>query len=185
MKNVKTIGVALALGAICLLVPLSGQSAPGVAGQTAVMPEWSLKDVKGKTVRTADFKGKVVILNFWATWCGPCRAEIPNFIALQKQYEKQGLVIVGLSVDEDGADVVKLFAQRLGMNYPVVLADQKIQEAFGGIEAVPTTFIIDHDGRVLKKHPGFTDKDAFQKEIEPLLNPSHWYWRRTCDKVFP
>jgi peroxiredoxin len=69
--------------------------------------------------------------------------------------------------------VVKLFAQRLGMNYPVVLADQKIQEAFGGIEAVPTTFIIDHDGRVLKKHLGFTDKDAFQKEIEPLLNPSH------------
>jgi peroxiredoxin len=171
MKSMKNISVALALGAICLIIPLSGQTAPGVAGQTAVAPEWSLKDAEGKTVRSTDFKGKVVILDFWATWCGPCRAEIPNFIALQKQYEKQGLVVVGLSVDKDDADVVKPFAQRLGMNYPVVLADQKTQEAFGGIEAVPTTFIIDRKGRIAKEHMGFTDKDEFENEIKPLLNP--------------
>jgi peroxiredoxin len=139
--------------------------------QTEVTPEWSLKDVEGKTVRAADFKGKVVILDFWATWCGPCRAEIPGFIALQKQYKKRGLVVVGLSVDEDGADVVKPFVQKLGMNYPVVLAEKKTQEAFGGIEAVPTTFLIDREGRIVKEHMGFADKDEFENEIKPLLNP--------------
>ena len=170
MRSVKNIGVALALGAICLIIPLLGQSAPGVASQTAVMPEWSLKDMEGKTVRSTDLKGKVVIVDFWATWCGPCRTEIPNFIALQKKYEKQGLVVVGLSVDEDGADVVKRFARKLGMNYPVLLSDEKTREAFGGIEAVPMTFIVDREGHIAKKHLGFTDKDEFEKEIKPLLN---------------
>ena len=170
MKNVKIIGMALAAGAICLIFPLLGRSAPGVAGQT-VAPVWSLEDVDGKTVRSTDFKGKVVILDFWATWCGPCREEIPKFIALQKQYEKQGLVVVGLSVDENGADAVKPFAQRLGINYPIVLADQKTQAAFGGIEAVPTTYIIDRNGRIAKEHVGFTDKNEFENEIKPLLNP--------------
>jgi thiol-disulfide isomerase/thioredoxin len=171
MKNVETIGIALAVGAICLFVPLFSQSTPGVAGQSAVAPEWSLKDMDGKTVGSADFKGKVVILDFWATWCAPCRAEIPDFIALQKQYAKQGLVVIGASVDEGGADVVKPFAQKLGMNYPVVLADAKTQAAFGGIEAVPMTFIIDRAGRLVKEHMGFVDKDEFENEIKLLLNP--------------
>ncbi len=171
MKNVKIIGIALAVVAICFTTALLGQNARGVAGQAAVAPEWSLKDVDGKTVRSTDFKGKVVILDFWATWCGPCRAEIPNFIALQKQYETQGLAVVGLSVDENGAEVVKPFAQKMGMNYPVALADEKTQEAFGGIEVVPTTFIIDREGRIVKEHMGFADKDEFEKEIKPLLNP--------------
>ena len=174
MKSVNTIGIALAVGAICFTIPLLGQlgqSAPGVAGQTAVAPEWSLQDVEGKKVCSADFKGKVVILDFWATWCGPCRTEIPTFIALQKQYAKQGLVVIGASVDEGGADVVKPFARKLGINYPVVLADEKTQQAFGGIEAVPTTFIIDRQGQIVKEHLGFADKDEFEKEIKPLLNP--------------
>jgi peroxiredoxin len=171
MKNVKTIVMTLALGAICLAIPLLSQSAPGVASQTAVAPEWALKDMNGKTVRSTDFKGKIVILDFWATWCGPCRAEIPGFIALQQQYEKRGLVVVGLSVDEGGAEVVKKFTQKLGMDYPVVLADDKTQQAFGGIEAVPTTFVIDRAGRIVKEHVGFADKDEFENEIKPLLNP--------------
>jgi peroxiredoxin len=171
MKNLKTIGIDFAMAAICLFVPRSGRSAAGVAGQTAVAPEWQLKDVDGKTVRSADFKGKVVILDFWATWCGPCRAEIPNFIALQKQYAKQGLVVIGASVDEGGAAAVKPFAGKLGINYPVVLPDEKTQQAFGGIEAVPTTFIIDRQGQIVKEHLGFADKDEFENEIKPLLNP--------------
>jgi len=176
MKNPKTIGIAIAVAALTIMARLSGQGVPGenatnITCKTSSAPVWELQDVGGKTVRSADFKGKVVILDFWATWCAPCRAEIPDFIALQKQYENQGLVVIGASVDEGGADVVKPFAQKLGINYPVVLADEKTQEAFGGIEAVPTTFIIDREGRIVKEHMGFADKDKFENEIKPLLNP--------------
>jgi DsbE subfamily thiol:disulfide oxidoreductase len=176
MRHLKAFGIVFAVIMISTVIILSSQgaqeeSAMNVADRATSAPEWSLKDVHGKTVRSTDFKGKVVILDFWATWCGPCRAEIPNFIALQKQYAKQGLVVVGLSVDEESADVVKPFAQKLGVNYPVVLADEKTREVFGGIEAVPTTFIVDRKGRIVKKHMGFADKDEFENEIKPLLNP--------------
>ena len=137
----------------------------------AVAPDWQLKGLDGKTIHSGDFKGKVVILDFWATWCGDCRAEIPSFIALQKQYEKQGLVVIGASVDEGGANVVKPFAQKLGMNYTVGLADDQVQQAFGGIEATPTTFVIDRGGHIVKKHLGLTEKDEFEAEIKPLLTP--------------
>jgi len=152
----------------------SALSAPPVdamnAGNAASAPNWELKDLDGKTVRSSDFKGKVVVLDFWAT-CGPCRAEIPGFVALQKKYAPQGLVVVGASADEGGAATVKPFTQKLGVNYPVVLADEKVQQAIGGIEATPTTFIIDSPGRVVKKHSGFANKDEFEQEIKPLLNP--------------
>jgi thiol-disulfide isomerase/thioredoxin len=167
----KNIGMAFAVGAICFTIHASSQTIPDVAGQAVVAPEWSLKDVDGKTVHSTNFNGKVIIVDFWATWCGPCRAEIPNFIALQKQYETQGLAVVGLSVDEDGAAVVKPFMQKLGINYPVILADEKTQERFGGIEALPMTFIIDRKGRIVKEHLGITDKDELENEIKPLLNP--------------
>jgi len=153
----------------------SALSAPPVdamnGSNTASAPNWELKDLDGKTVRSSDFKGKVVVLDFWATWCGPCRAEIPGFVALQKKYAPQGLVVVGASADEGGAATVKPFTQKLGVNYPVVLADEKVQQAIGGIEAIPTTFIIDSPGRVVKKHSGFANKDEFEQEIKPLLNP--------------
>lgn len=133
-------------------------------------PNWELTDLSGKPVRSADLKGKVVILNFWATWCGPCRTEIPDFIALQKQYGQQGLVIVGASVDQAGPDVVKKFVQQQGMNYPVALADSKMQKAFGGIEAIPTTFVIDRSGNIVGRHVGLTPREDFESEIKPLLS---------------
>jgi DsbE subfamily thiol:disulfide oxidoreductase len=116
-------------------------------------------------------KGKVVILDFWATWCPPCRAEIPGLIDLRKEHGKQGLAVVGVSLDQDGAPAVKTFMEKLGIHYPVVLADQKVLEACGGIEAIPTTFIIDRKGRIVKEHVGFTEKEEFENEIRPLLNP--------------
>ena len=105
----------------------SALSAPPVdainAGNAASAPNWELKDLDGKTVRSSDFRGKVVVLDFWAMWCGPCRAEIPDFVALQKKYAPEGLVIIGASVDEGGASTVKPFTQKIRVNYPVVLAD--------------------------------------------------------------
>jgi peroxiredoxin len=141
------------------------------AESAAPAPEWELKDLDGKAVRSSDFKGKIVVLDFWATWCGPCRAEIPSFVSLQNKYAPQGLVVVGASVDEGGAPTVKQFTQKQDVNYPVVLTDEKVQQAFGGIEAIPTTFIIDRAGRVVKKHVGFADREEFEQEIKALLNP--------------
>jgi peroxiredoxin len=175
MKHLKTLGVVLAATLIFVEIILSNDSAtdgkgPPAIGKTTVAPAWELKDTDGKTVRWADFKGKVVILDFWATWCGPCREEIPGFIALQKQYAKQGLVVIGVSVDADGAEVVRPFIQKSGMTYPVVLADDPLLQAFGDIEALPTTFIIDRQGRIVKEHVGVTDQAEFEKEIKALLD---------------
>jgi len=134
-------------------------------------PGWELSDLDGKTVRSSDFKDKVVILDFWATWCPPCRAEIPGFVELQKKYQAQGLRVVGVSVDQASAETVKAFAQKSGINYPVVLADTNIVDAFGGIDGLPTTFIIDANGRIVKRHLGFTEKSDFESDIKPLLKP--------------
>ena len=135
-------------------------------------PAWELKDVEGNTIKSSDFKGKVVVLDFWATWCGPCRAEIPSFIALQDKYGKDGLVVVGVSLDEEGASVVKPFMKRNKINYPIVMADTRIADLFGGVEGIPTTFVIDRDGKIAAKHVGLTSKAAFEKEIKPLLKKS-------------
>lgn len=135
----------------------------------AAAPVWDLKDSEGKIVKFSDFKGRVVILDFWATWCGPCRREIPGFVELQKQYGEQGLTVIGISLDEEGPAVVKPFIKKFGINYPVVMGDQKISQAFGGIEGLPTTFVIDREGRIVKKHIGYVPKEEFEKEIKPLL----------------
>ena len=177
MKNLKTVGMAVfAVAAVSAAAMFFGQgksseAAAVLPGTITPAPGWELQNTDGQTIHSSDFKGKVVILDFWATWCPPCKAEIPGFIALQNEYGKKGLAVVGISVDEGGAAVVKQFAQQSGMNYPVLLADEKTPRAFGGIEAIPTTFIIDREGRIVTKHLGFTEKDEFEKELKPLLNP--------------
>ena len=156
------------LAAMTALAPVStvlGQALK--PGQPA--PAWQLKDLEGKLVKSSDYRGKVVILDFWATWCPPCRAEIPSFVELQKQYGKDGLVVLGVSLDKEGPAAVKKFMTKTPMNYGIVMADDKIAEAYGGIEAIPTTFIIDRQGKIVAKHVGLTDKAEFEKEIKPLL----------------
>ena len=136
---------------------------------TTAAPEWQLNDPDGNAVKLSDFKGKVVILDFWATWCPPCRAEIPGFIALQKQYAARGLTVVGVSLDTDGASVVKAFVKRAGMNYPIVIGDEKIASDYGGITAIPTTFVLDRNGNIVTSHQGYASQVVFESEIRPLL----------------
>lgn len=175
--NVKlgsVIGVlALGLGAYLYnTVPISQAAGSDTKPPTraVAVPTWELKDLNGKTVKSSDFKGKVVILDFWATWCVPCLMEIPGFVELQKTYGAKGLLMVGIALDEEGAKLVKPFASKAGINYTVLIGDNHGQRIFGDVEVLPTTFILDRQGKVVRKHIGFTPKEAFEKEIIPLLS---------------
>ena len=131
--------------------------------------DFTLPGLDGKAIKLSAYKGKVVLLNFWATWCGPCKAEIPGFVELQTQY-KNDLVIVGLSVD-DPADKAKAFADQYKVNYPIVLGlgHDDIQDAYGPIYGIPASFLISRDGKVCKRHLGIAPKSQFEREIKALL----------------
>ncbi|MDE3135705.1 MAG: TlpA family protein disulfide reductase [Acidobacteriota bacterium] len=128
------------------------------------VPTFNLKSFSGQTLNPAEWRGKVVILNFWATWCGPCRYEIPELMALQKEFP-DSLQVVGLSVDEAPPAEVKQFADRMGITYPVAIADDQLQNRFGGVLALPTSFVIDRQGRVVQKHVGLMPQDYYAMEI--------------------
>jgi len=144
---------------------LSAKNSPGEVAPAA--PEFRLLSIDGRPVSLSDFHGKVVILDFWATWCPPCRREIPDFIALQSKYEGQGLQIVGVALDEP--DKVKGFAKSWGMNYPVLLGDDDIANLYGGISGIPTTFLIDRTGKIAGRYEGFRSKEEFETAIKQLL----------------
>ena len=131
--------------------------------------EFALADLSGKTVKLSDFKGKVVIVDFWATWCGPCRMEIPDFVRLQSKYREKGLAIVGLSLDADGASSVKPFADEHDINYTMLIANDETAKSYGGITAIPTTFVIDRQGRIVQKFLGAMSAKTFEDAIQPLL----------------
>src|ERR1051326_5334198 len=119
----------------------------------------------------ASLKGKVVVVNFWATWCGPCRMEIPGFVKLQDKYGPQGLQIVGLSMDEISPAKVAAFTQKSGINYPVHIVGNDTMKAWGDFEAIPMTFILDANGKRVWQHEGYASPDDFEKHIKSLLPP--------------
>jgi thiol-disulfide isomerase/thioredoxin len=131
--------------------------------------DFTMKDVDGNQVSLASYKGKVVLLNFWATWCGPCKAEIPGFVRLQEKYRDQ-LVIVGYSVD-DTAEKAKAYAAEYKMNYPILLGEgrEDVQDAYGPIWGIPASFIISKDGKVCRKHMGIAPEAVFEKEVVALM----------------
>ncbi len=134
----------------------------------AQAPEFELADISGKKVRLSDFKGRVVIVDFWATWCGPCLHEIPDFVRLQSKYRKEGLVILGVTVNS-GEKAVRSVADDHDINYPVLLDGDETTKLFGGIYAIPTTFVLDRQGRIAKKFIGAMPPEAFEEVIQPLL----------------
>lgn len=132
-------------------------------------PDFELKDANGKVVHLSDYKGKVVLLDFWATWCGPCGIEIPWFTDFQRKYKDRGFTVLGVSMDDGGWKDVKPFVAQNKINYQVVLGDDKTSDMYGDVEALPTTFVIDRRGRIASIHVGLVDKKEFDDAIQKLL----------------
>ncbi len=133
-------------------------------------PAWTLKDVNGREVHSSDFKGKVVLVDFWATWCAPCRKEMPAYDALQKKYADRGLVILGLSLDEVEPAEVRQFGEEMKVDYPLIIADPEVAESFGNFEGLmPTAYLIDREGNIRHIKTGLTDMAAYEKLIISLL----------------
>jgi peroxiredoxin len=133
-------------------------------------PEFTLKDANGRTVHLSDYKGKVVLLDFWATWCGPCKIEIPWFMEFEQQLKDRGFAVVGVSMDEDGWNVVKPYVEQYKINYRILLGNDQVGEIYGGVESLPTTFIIDRQGKIASVHIGLSGKDEFKNAITQLLD---------------
>jgi thiol-disulfide isomerase/thioredoxin len=140
---------------------------PRDVADAASHPLWAqqFETPSGAALAMAGFQGKPLLLNFWATWCPPCVAEIPGYIALQKKYGKDGLVIVGISLDQKGPSVVKPFMAKMGINYPIVMADEDTPAAFGGVEAIPTTFIIDRAGMIRERKLGAEAVESYEQRL--------------------
>ena len=131
--------------------------------------DFALKDSTGATVHLSDFRGKVVLLNFWATWCAPCKIEIPWFQEFQGKYKDRNFAVLGVSMDEDGWDSVRPYMAQHKFNYPVVVGNDAVGKLFGEIDDLPTTFILDKDGHIVQKHVGLISKDKYEDEIASML----------------
>jgi len=143
-------------------------------GERHAAPDFALKDAYGKIVRLSDYKGQVVLLDFCATYCGPCKIEIPWFMDFERKHKDQGFSVLGVSMDDDGWDAVKPFVNDVGINYRIMVGNDATADMFGGIEALPTTFLIDRDGKIAAVHVGLTSKSDFENAIEQLLQtPAH------------
>lgn len=151
--------------AIALLTPVF--AAEDLTNKPA--PAFTLKDGQGREVSLASYKGKVVLLNFWATWCTGCKQEIPWFIDFQTKYKADGLVILGVSLDDEGWKVLKPYLEEHPMNYTVVLGNDDIANLYGGVDALPATLLIDRDGKVVSSHNGVVDRLECEKDIKSLL----------------
>jgi len=131
-------------------------------------PAFHLNDLDGKPLSLSEAKGKIVLLNFWATWCGPCRAEIPDLVDLQKRYADK-LEIIALATDEEDADAVRHFILQSGINYRVAMVSDEVRRDYGGIAALPTAFVIDPQGRIVQKHVGLNDPAIYELEVKAML----------------
>jgi peroxiredoxin len=145
----------------------SAQGLPDFLDKPA--PAFTLKTVDGKTVSLADYKGKAVLLNFWATWCGPCKLEMPWLIDMQKKYASQGFTVLGISEDDGSTKEVSDFTAKMGVDYPVLMYDDQMNKAYGGIDYLPTSYYIDRDGKVIVESGGLISESEMEANIQKIL----------------
>ena len=168
--------VAAASAALALLLASCSRPSSSPTGdlksqaERKLAPNFSLKDADGNAVNLADYRGKVVLVNFWATWCGPCEAEIPWFIEFEKKYKDQGFAVLGVSMDDDGWKSVRPYIASHKINYRIMIGTEKMSQLYGGVDSLPTTFIVDRQGRIAAQHVGLVDKSDYQNEILKLLD---------------
>jgi len=176
IQSVKRLAIATIAAALCFVPALPAQEAAQqrrpvirLIGHPEAAPDFLLKSLDGKPVSLVGAKGKVVLLNFWATWCGPCRAETPDLVELQKRYA-DSLQIIGLAVDVDDSADLQNFVDSSGINYPIAVAPDELRMEYGGITALPTSFVIDTEGRIVQKHVGLSNPMLYELEIRALLH---------------
>ncbi len=173
----------LVLGlAACSDAPATDTAAAGTAGSTppdpntpastglGEAPDFTLPTLAGDSLRLSDLRGQIVVLNFWATWCAPCIEEIPELIKLHDELNPHGLTVLGVSLDEEGPDLIKPFTDRFGITYPIPLDDGAVAEAYGGIWALPTTYVIDAEGQIVQRVIGLFPVEEMRPQFREMLN---------------
>lgn len=148
-------------------------SSPDSKTKSAKAADFSLKDLQGHTVKLSHFKGQVILVNFWTTWCPPCRAEIPDFIATYEKYKKKGFTVIGISLDDATTSANKRqlveFIKKAGVTYPILIGNRAVCNDYGGVYAIPTSFLIDSKGNIVKKYIGILKGETLEKDLLPLL----------------
>jgi peroxiredoxin len=163
--------VGIAFTALCLALPARAPADLTAVNSRKIASDFTLSDSKGASVKLSDYKGQVVLLDFWATWCGGCKVEIPWYMEFQNKYKASGLSVIGVSMDEDGWKSVKPFLEKQPVNYPVVIGNPDLAKRYM-VDAMPMTLLIDREGKIADSHVGMVDKDAFEGEIRVLLQDS-------------
>jgi len=148
----------------------SGEEPPHVLGKSTQAPNFTLESLDGKNLSLSDLRGKAVLLNFWATWCGPCKIETPWLVELQKEYGSQGLQVVGIAMDDSGKDDIEKFAKDMGVNYPVLLGKEAVGDAYGGVPALPESFFIGRNGKIVERIIGLKGRGEIEDAIKKALN---------------
>lgn len=151
------------------LLVLAWAALPVFAEEPVKAPAFAVKTVEGKSLKLADFKGRPVVIDFWATWCKPCRAAMPHLETVQKRYEPQGLVVMGLSVDEDTPAEVKKFVQKMGVSFRIAMADERVLDLYGPVRSIPTTFFINRHGEVVRRVVGYIDEETLDGYVQELF----------------
>ncbi len=180
----------LAIAAVLVCASCSRTAAArkssSASAERHLAPDFTLKDASGAEVKLSDYRGKVVLLNFWATWCGPCALEIPWFIEFEQQYKSRGFEVLGVSMDEDGWQAIKPYVSEHKMNYRVLLGNDSVGQLYGGVDALPTTFIIDRNGRfAAAPYVGLAGKNEYLQEIQSLLGTRETNASRSASGSMP